>query len=137
MQTIESPPQPFWQAKPIAVGVGLAVGAIGLAALLPQARALEFFAALLALIGAIYVGMAIEQKQQIVFQFTVALGFMLLGLLGLWLSPWILAAGYFAHGAWDGLHHNHKMDVRLTKWYAPFCLVVDWLIGIAIAVWWI
>ncbi len=137
MQTTKAQPQSFWQARSIAVGVGLAALSIGFASLLPHAWALEFFAALLALIGAIYVGMAIEQGRQLIFQFAVAIGFMLLGLLGLWLSPWWLVAGYFAHGVWDWLHHNHKQPLSLTQWYAPFCLVVDWLIGSAIVIWWI
>ena len=131
-----------------ALGVLLFLITVLIAFLLPSAWALDAFAALLGFIGAIYVGMAVAQGKQVVFQFVVAVGFLFTGLLGLWLSPWILVAGYFAHGLWDWLHHPnhlfsarkktaHKMSVKLTKWYAPFCLVYDWLVGFAIAIWWI
>lgn len=128
---------PIWQIRPIGAGFLLAVATVGIAWLLPADRALELFAALLALIAAVYVGVAVAQgsQRQIVIQFVVALGFMWLGLLGLWFSPALLVAGYALHGAWDWLHHRGTRGVQLTDWYAPLCLAYDWLV--AGAIWWI
>ena len=125
------------EARGVVAGVLLFLVTMVVAFLLPADCALEAFAALLGFIGAIYVGMAITQGKQVILQFTVALGFMFTGLLGLWVSPWILVLGYLAHGLWDWVHHDHKMQVELTRWYAPFCLVYDWLVALAIAIWWV
>lgn len=128
----------FWQTRPVVVGAILAVGTVGIAVLLPHAWALDLYAALLALIGAVYIGMALEQgsQRQLVVQFVIALGFMGMGLLGLWFFPWLLVAGYFLHGVWDWLHHRGDLNLRLRGWYAPFCLVYDWLIAVAIGFFW-
>lgn len=118
---------------PIFTGLALATLTTAVALLLPPDWALELFASLLAVIGAIYVGFAIAQQKHIVAQFAVALVFMLFGLFGVWLSGWWLIAGYILHGVWDWLHHRHDISIRLTDWYAPFCLVYDWGMAVVIA----
>lgn len=122
---------------PIWVGLGLTVITVAIAWQLPHAWAMQLFAALLALIGAVYVGFAISQNKHLEQQFAVAIGFMLFGLLGLWVSPWWLVSGYVLHGVWDLLHHRHEISVQLTSWYAPFCLLYDWGMALAIALFWI
>lgn len=152
---METTRQSFLKEHPAITGLLLVLVTFALTAWLPHAWALETFAALLSLIGAVYVGFAVAQGRQMFLQFGVALGFMLAGLLGLWLSPWLLVAGYVAHGFWDWLHHPHdlasarkkpvelersrwkRQSVKLTDWYAPFCLVYDWGVALLIVVWWI
>ncbi len=119
---------------PITTGIALIAVTALIAVMLPSDWALQLFAGLLALIGAVYVGFAIAQEKHIVGQFAIAIGFMTLGLLGLWLSVWWLFAGYILHGIWDWMHHRHDISVSLTNWYAPFCLIYDWGIAVVIAV---
>ena len=44
-------------------------------------------------------------------------------------QPALLAAGYFAHGGWDVLHHLGALPTLLPEWYVPFCLGYDGIVG--------
>jgi hypothetical protein len=59
--------------------------------------------------------------------------FVLFSLFGRWGSPAILAGGYFAHGAWDAVHHLGAIPTFLPGWYAPFCLGYDWVVAAVVA----
>jgi hypothetical protein len=48
-------------------------------------------------------------------------------------SPWLLVAGLLAHGLKDLWQHRRHF-VANTRWWPPFCLVVDWVAATIIAV---
>jgi hypothetical protein len=48
-------------------------------------------------------------------------------------SPWLLVLGLTAHGLKDLWQHRRQF-VANTRWWPPFCLVVDWVAAAAIAI---
>ena len=94
-------------------------------------KALDFFAVLLVLIAGVYIGFAIEdgRRNKLAIEAVVALGFLVLVLLGMWKWPLLIPAGYFLHGVWDLLHHPVKLGARVKRWYPPACIAYDWLVG--------
>lgn len=120
------------------LGLILAAVTIAVLLLLSPGKAVELLAILLTAIGAIYIGsgLAGEQWRETKLETVAAVVTLLLALGGLWLSPYLLAIGYFFHGAWDILHHPEGIKTRIVKWVPPLCLVYDWLIAGFIVLWW-
>ncbi|MDH5445208.1 MAG: hypothetical protein OEY52_06585 [Gammaproteobacteria bacterium] len=104
---------------------------------LPYGRALDFIGLLLGVIAAIYIGFAISdgRKHVLLLECAVAAVFILLALLGMWGKPVWLVIGYFAHGAWDLIHHPGKLGTKVRKWYPPACVVYDWVVGLYLLYW--
>ena len=48
-------------------------------------------------------------------------------------SPWLLVLGLVGHGLKDLWQHRSQF-VANTRWWPPFCLVVDWIAATIIAV---
>jgi hypothetical protein len=48
-------------------------------------------------------------------------------------SPWLLVLGLTGHGFKDLWQHRRQF-VANTRWWPPFCLVVDWVAAAAIAI---
>jgi len=93
----------------------------------------EFFGAFLALTAASYFGSALSQKNFVVFVQESAISLAIFGtaLLGLWLSPLWISLGYFAHGAWDLVHHSHRGGAKIFfTWFPPACLAFDWIVAL-------
>ena len=44
-------------------------------------------------------------------------------------TAWLLAAGYFAHGLWDLVHHRRGIDTAMPWWWVPGCLGYDLVLG--------
>lgn len=118
------------------VGVLMTVPSLALAHALSRPRALDVLAIQLGAIAAVYAGASLAEGGLAVNVAEITVVFVFLGitLIGLWISPPVLAAGYFAHGAWDVLHHWGLIPTLLPDWYAPFCLGYDWVVGAYIAV---
>ena len=118
-------------------GAVLATFTVGAALVLPRDLVLPLFALLLAFAAAVYVGFAEagapENEKRV--QWIVALGFVGLALLGLHLSPWILALGWALHTVWDFLHHQEILKTRTADWYPGACLAYDLVVAGFIVVW--
>ena len=126
------------RANASVIGVILAAVTMAVAMLIPKPKALDLFAMLLIFIAAIYVGFALldgRRREALIETVMVAL-FFVLAILGLWVTPDFLVAGYVAHGAWDALHHPKAVQTKVVSWWPPFCLVYDWIIGGFIFLWW-
>ena len=115
----------------MAVGLEAGLAAVAFAGLLPDAVAYVYLGAQLAGVGWVYFGFGVadECPSAIAVQFSPAIGF-----LGAYYhSTLLLGIGYLAQGGWDWLHHNDHgpMHVRTcARWYPPFCVVVDVVIGL-------
>ena len=48
-------------------------------------------------------------------------------------SAWLLVAGLAGHGLKDLWQHRTQF-VATTRWWPPFCMVVDWVVAAIIAV---
>ena len=112
----------------------MAAAAVGLVYALPRQRGLDFLALQLAAIAAVYAGSSLTDGRVAVVALEVigVIAFIAVALFGRWGSPALLAVGYFAHGAWDAVHHLGAIPTFLPDWYAPLCLAYDWVVGVFI-----
>lgn len=121
--------------RPVGFGIALA-GLVGLLLhWVPPPPRLDVLAVALSAIGAVYVGSALVEKRgrSIGLEGLVAIACMVLALLGLWLSPLALIAGYVFHGVWDFFHHPLPFGAQIPqRWYPPFCVGFDWAIALFI-----
>ena len=121
----------------IAVGVLLAALTAAVALALPRPLAAEFFAVLLALIASVYVGFGLRASRRGERHAEVAgaAGFVLVAMLGLWVSPYLWVAGLVGHGVWDLAHHPRGLRTEVPGWYPPFCAAYDWAMGAFVLAW--
>ena len=82
----------------------------------------------LAVIAAVYIGFAVAdgRPRVIVVETVVAAAFVVVAAAGVTGPAWLLAAGLAGHGFKDLWQHRHHY-VANTRWWPPFCLVVDWV----------
>jgi hypothetical protein len=88
----------------------------------------------LALIATIYIGLAVGdgRTRVIAVECCVAAIFVVLAAASITGTAWLLVLGYAGHGAKDLWQHRRQFVAR-TRWWPPFCLVVDWIVALAIA----
>ena len=86
--------------------------------------------ALIALIAAIYIGFAVAdgRPKVVAVESVVAAAFVVIAAAGVTGSAWLLVMGYAAHGGKDVWQHRTQF-VRNTRWWPPFCAVVDLLVA--------
>ena len=84
----------------------------------------------LAVIGAIYVGFAVAdgRAKVIAVESGVAFAFVVVAAAAVTGSPWLLVAGMAGHGLKDLWQHRTHF-VATTRWWPPFCMVVDWVVA--------
>jgi hypothetical protein len=89
----------------------------------------------LAAIAAIYIGFAVAdgRPRVIAVEGGVATIFVVIAAAAVTGSPWLLVAGLAGHGLKDMWQHRHRF-VATTRWWPPFCLVVDFTVAAIIAV---
>jgi hypothetical protein len=89
----------------------------------------------LALIAAIYIGFAVADGRATVIaaETVVAAVFVVIAAAAVTGSPWLLVGGLVGHGLKDLWQHRTRF-VAGTRWWPPFCLVVDWVAAAIIAV---
>ena len=93
------------------------------------------FALELTLIAAVYIGFAVAdgRPRVIAVECIVAAVFVVLAATAVTATPWILVAGYAAHGLKDYWQERHQFVVN-TRWWPPFCAAVDWLVAFVLLV---
>jgi hypothetical protein len=89
----------------------------------------------LALIASIYIGFAVADGRPAVIavESSVATVFVIVAAVAVTGSPWLLVLGLTGHGFKDLWQHRRHF-VANTRWWPPFCLVVDWIAAAAIAI---
>lgn len=109
-------------------------------AVLPPEASRGLAAVVIALIAGIYFGFAVVRgsgRDQCV-EFGVACLFAVTGLVGLLRWPVLLPIAYVAHAGWD-MAHDHRARlplVTIPRWYPPWCVVIDVIVGAGLFVWW-
>lgn len=86
------------------------------------------------IIAAVYIGLAVADGRPIVVaaEVGVATGFIVLAAVAITSSPWLVVIGLVAHGLKDLWQHRTHF-VANTRWWPPFCLVVDFVAASVIA----
>ena len=111
---------------------GIAVGLLQAATplLIWWLDAATVYALGLAVIGAIYVGFAVAdgRAKVIAVESGVAFAFVVVAAAAVTGSPWLLVAGMAGHGLKDLWQHRTRF-VSGTRWWPPFCMVVDWVVA--------
>jgi hypothetical protein len=89
----------------------------------------------LAVIAAIYIGFAVAdgRPKVIAVESSVAFGFAVVAAAAVTGSPWLLVAGLAGHGLKDLWQHRSHY-VANTRWWPPFCMVIDWVVAAIIVV---
>jgi hypothetical protein len=89
----------------------------------------------LVVIAPVYVGFAVAdgRTRVIAWETSVAMVFVVVGAAAVTGSPWLLVVGLAGHGLKDLWQHRTHF-VANTRWWPPFCMVVDWVVATVIAV---
>lgn len=121
----------------LALAWGVAVGVIQ--AVSPFAfwwlPATTVYALELAIIAAVYVGFGVAdgRPKVIAVESVVAAMFAVVAASAVTASAWVLVAGFIGHGAKDLWQHRTQY-VANTHWWPPFCVAVDVVVALALAV---
>ena len=88
----------------------------------------------LVVIASIYIGFAVGDGRPVVIavEVGVAACFIVLAAVAVTASPWLVVIGLAGHGIKDMWQHRTQF-VANTRWWPPFCLVVDFVAASAIA----
>ena len=110
----------------VVVGVLQAASPLGLWWLDPA----TVYALSLSLIAAVYIGFAVADGRRVVIavEAAVAAVFVIVAAAGVTGPAWLLVAGLTGHGFKDLWQHRSHF-VANTRWWPPFCLVVDWVVA--------
>jgi hypothetical protein len=89
----------------------------------------------IAVIASVYIGFAVAdgRPRVIVAESVVAAGFIVLAAAAATGWVWLIVIGYVGHGCKDLWQHRSQF-VANTRWWPPFCLVVDFLAAALIAI---
>ena len=89
----------------------------------------------LTLIAAVYIGFAVADGRRTVIAVEAAIAavFVVVAAAGVTGPAWLLAAGLAGHGVKDLWQHRRQF-VANTRWWPPFCLVVDWVAAAVLVV---
>ena len=121
--------------KPVAWGIVVGVLQAASPLAVPWLDPATVYALGLALIAAIYIGFAVAdgRPRRIAVESVVAGVFVVVAAAAVTGSPWLLVLGLAGHGVKDLWQHRTHF-VAGTRWWPPFCLVVDWVAAAIIAV---
>jgi hypothetical protein len=89
----------------------------------------------LALIAAVYIGFAVADGRPTVIAVEAAIAavFVVVAAAGVTGPAWLLVASFAGHGFKDLWQHRSHY-VADTRWWRPFCLVVDWVVAAILVV---
>ena len=93
------------------------------------------YAISLVLIASVYIGFAVADGRWVVIavETNVAAIFVVVAAAAVTQSPWLIVLGLVGHGLKDLWQHRTHF-VANTRWWPPFCLVVDFIAASIIAV---
>jgi hypothetical protein len=89
----------------------------------------------LAVIAAIYIGFAVAdgRPKVIAVETGVASGFVIIAAAAVTGTAWLLVIGLTGHGLKDLWQHRTQF-VANTRWWPPFCMVVDFVVAAILVV---
>lgn len=118
------------------LGAALSLALVGLARTCPPRRERRVYGVGLVIAALIYVGFGVVGGASARWLALDSLGLFVYGTAawgGLRGRPWLLAAGWAAHVAWDALLHLSGAGAEYTpRWYPWLCLSFDLVIAGAV-----
>ena len=120
---------------PVAAGLVIGVAQAALPLAFWWLDTATVYALGLVLIASVYIGFAVADGRRTVLavETGVAGMFVIVAAAAITSTPWLLVAGLAGHGFKDLWQHRRQF-VANTRWWPPFCLVVDWAVAAIIAV---
>ena len=111
---------------------------MGVAAVFPQALVFPIYAAVLGLVVGILPGLAMADKEagRPGVQWVAAILLLGLGLLGLWISPLLLAGAWVLQGLWALLHRVTALGDGVPEGYPGFCAAYGFVTASFVAYMW-
>ena len=87
------------------------------------------------MIASVYIGFAVADGRWTVLALEsgVASGFIIIAAAAITGTPWLLVVGLAGHGLKDLWQHRTQF-VANTRWWPPFCLVVDFVVAAIITI---
>lgn len=115
----------------VAVGILQAVSPVGFWWLKPAL----VWAIGLVIIAPVYIGLAVADGRPAVVavEVAVATAFIVIAMIAVTASAWLVVIGLVGHGIKDLWQHRTRF-VANTRWWPPFCMVVDAVAASIIAV---
>jgi hypothetical protein len=131
--SIAAPASAHWRA-PLYWGVAFGLGQAATPLALWWLDPATVYALGIVLIASVYIGFAVADGRRTVLavETTVAGVFVIIAAVAVTGSPWLLVVGLAGHGVKDLWQHRRQF-VANTRWWPPFCLVVDWVAATIIA----
>ena len=86
------------------------------------------------MIASVYIGFAVADGRRAILAVEIGVAgmFVIIAAAAVTNTPWLLVAGLAGHGFKDLWQHRSQF-VANTRWWPPFCLVVDWAVAAIIA----
>jgi hypothetical protein len=84
----------------------------------------------LVLIASVYIGFAVAdgRPKVIAAESSMTFAFVIVAAAAITGSPWLLVAGLAGHALKDLWQHRSHF-VANTRWWPPFCMIVDWVVA--------
>ena len=112
---------------------GLLAGGItlGIAAVFPEPLVFPFFAVILGLMAGVGPGLAMRGpgEGRPTLQWIAAFFFVGMGLVGLWVTPFVLAGAWLLHGIWSFLHQITGLGDDASEEFFRFSLTFDLVVA--------
>ena len=119
---------------------GLLAGGItlGIAAVFPEPLVFPFFAVILGLMAGVGPGLAMRGpgEGRPTLQRIAAFFFVGMGLVGLWVTPLLLAGAWLLHGIWSFLHQITGLGDDASEEFFRFSLTFDLVVAGFLAYMW-
>jgi hypothetical protein len=121
---------------PYLIALLLSLSIAALATLTGLDRSRAFYPTVLIVVGSYYVLFAAmaATRQTTLVEIVVAVGFVLVALVGFKANLWLVVAGLVAHGLFDFVHHRFIANPGVPAWWPAFCLSFDVSLGAWLAV---
>ena len=109
------------------IGIVLACGVSLFARVVGFDRDRGFYPAALVVIASFYIVFAVMggSLYALALESMIALGFLVVAVLGFRVNLWLVAAGLAAHGLFDAVHGRLLSNPGVPEWWPPFCAAYD------------
>ena len=118
------------------IGLILSLGVAGFAAAIGLDRERGFYPTVLIVVASYYVLFAAmgASGRTLMIEIAVAVGFLLLAVLGFRKNFWFIVTALIGHGVFDFVHRFVIDNPGVPQWWPGFCLAFDALLGALLAV---
>jgi hypothetical protein len=125
-----------WQQMEYLIGLILSLAVAGAATVIGLDRERAFYPTVLIVIASYYVLFALmgASGRMLMVELIVAVGFLLVAVIGFKRNLWLVVAALVEHGVFDFVHRLFIENPGVPPWWPGFCLTFDVIVGGYLAV---